>query len=68
MHSMFYFALLFEEDKLILIHRYFHFLYSVYGTLPNPLNNCYKNHPGKIEDFTPGHSSANDKERREVRT
>lgn len=29
-------------------------------------NSAYKNHPGKIENFTPGHSSATDKERREV--
>lgn len=45
-------------------------LNSVYGTLPNPIrstNSPYRNHPGKIEDFTPGHSSATDKERREVR-
>lgn len=44
-------------------------LHSVYGTLPNPIrstNSAYRNHPGKIEDFTPGHSSATDKERREV--
>lgn len=42
---------------------------SVYGTLPNPTrstNSPYRNHPGKIENFTPGHSSATDKERREV--
>lgn len=45
------------------------FFSSVYGTLPNPIRSAhfaYKNQPGKIADFTPGHSSANDKERREV--
>ncbi|XP_055320591.1 sorbin and SH3 domain-containing protein 1 isoform X24 [Sitodiplosis mosellana] len=38
------------------------------NTLPNPMkstNVSYKNQPGKIENFTPGHSSATDKERRE---
>lgn len=41
----------------------FSFLFfSVYGTLPN----TYKTQPGKIENFTPGHSSATDRERREV--
>lgn len=44
------------------------YFFSVYGTLPNPLSstNNYKMQPGKIEDFTPGHSSATDRQRREV--
>lgn len=45
------------------------FFYSVYSTLPNPVKSThfgYKHQPGKIADFTPGHSSGTDKERREV--
>lgn len=41
------------------------------GSPENPLkspsgNSAYKNQPGKIEDFTPGHSSVSEKDRREV--
>lgn len=62
-----FFALFFSRSTI-----HFHFfssLFSVYSTLPNPMkstNVAYKNQPGKIENFTPGHSSATDKERREV--
>lgn len=40
-----------------------------YGTLPTPVKSAmpaYSNNPGKIENFTPGHSSVSDKERKEV--
>ncbi|XP_055373920.1 uncharacterized protein LOC129607174 isoform X4 [Condylostylus longicornis] len=39
-----------------------------YGTLPNPVkpgSDPYKNQPGKIENFTPGHSSVSEKERKD---
>lgn len=42
-----------------------------YGTLPTPVKSStpvYSNNPGKIENFTPGHSSVSDKERKEVNT
>lgn len=42
-----------------------------YGTLPIPVKSStpvYSNNPGKIENFTPGHSSVSDKERKEVNT
>lgn len=42
-----------------------------YGTLPTPVKSStpvYCNNPGKIENFTPGHSSVSDKERKEVNT
>lgn len=66
-HSHTDFGILCHFLMLFMLH--FIHLNSVYGTLPNPMrstNSPYKNHPGKIENFTPGHSSATDKERREV--
>lgn len=43
--------------------------YRYYGTLPNPVKSTagvYKNQPGKIENFLPGHSSVSEKERKDV--
>ncbi|XP_023159765.2 sorbin and SH3 domain-containing protein 1 isoform X16 [Drosophila hydei] len=41
---------------------------KVYGTMPNPIKsaqNAYKNQPGRIEDYTTGHSSVSEKEKKE---
>ena len=37
--------------------------------MPNPIkcgSGIYKNQPGRIENYIPGHSSVSDKERKEV--
>ncbi|XP_037907660.1 uncharacterized protein LOC119649465 isoform X16 [Hermetia illucens] len=39
-----------------------------YGTMPNPVRSStgsYKNQPGRIENYVPGHSSVSDKEKKE---
>ncbi|XP_037049279.1 uncharacterized protein LOC119083642 isoform X2 [Bradysia coprophila] len=39
-----------------------------YGTMPNPIkcgSGVYRNQPGRIENYVPGHSSVSDKERKE---
>ncbi|KPU75985.1 uncharacterized protein Dana_GF12790, isoform H [Drosophila ananassae] len=41
---------------------------KLYGTMPNPIKsaqNSYKNQPGRIEDYTTGHSSVSEKEKKE---
>lgn len=38
--------------------------------MPNPVRSStgsYKNQPGRIENYVPGHSSVSDKEKKEVR-
>lgn len=66
--SLFYF----QYCKFYSISHFFFFGFHVhraYGTLPNPVKPAvvvYHNNPGKIENFTPGHSSVSEKERKEV--
>ncbi|XP_023033716.1 sorbin and SH3 domain-containing protein 1 isoform X12 [Drosophila willistoni] len=41
---------------------------KLYGTMPNPIKsaqNSYKNQPGRIENYTTGHSSVSEKEKKE---
>ncbi|XP_030369114.1 uncharacterized protein LOC115620079 isoform X9 [Scaptodrosophila lebanonensis] len=41
---------------------------NLYGTMPNPIKstqNSYKNQPGRIENYTTGHSSVSEKEKKE---
>ncbi|XP_051861157.1 uncharacterized protein LOC117569258 isoform X14 [Drosophila albomicans] len=41
---------------------------KLYGTMPNPIksaSNSYKNQPGRIENYTTGHSSVSEKEKKE---
>lgn len=41
----------------------------LYGTMPNPIKaaqNSYKNQPGRIENYTTGHSSVSEKEKKEA--
>lgn len=45
------------------------FIFRFYGTMPNSIkceSGVYKNQPGRIENYVPGHSSVSDKERKEV--
>ncbi|KAH8370785.1 hypothetical protein KR093_004965 [Drosophila rubida] len=42
---------------------------KLYGTMPNPVKsaaNSYKNQPGRIENYTTGHSSVSEKEKKEA--
>lgn len=44
--------------------------FRLYGTMPNPIKsaqNSYKNQRGRIENYTTGHSSVSEKEKKEVR-
>lgn len=83
MHKLFIYhiTLHFEHIAVVATYAYFNIIFfffrrafsifSVYGTLPNAAKSThfgYKHQPGKIADFTPGHSSTNDKVRREVST
>ncbi|XP_033150965.1 uncharacterized protein LOC108596118 isoform X2 [Drosophila busckii] len=41
---------------------------KVYGTMPNPIKsapNAYKNQPGRIENYTTGHSSVSEQQKKE---
>lgn len=43
--------------------------FRAYGTMPNPIKsaqNAYKNQPGRIENYTTGHSSVSEKEKKEA--
>lgn len=45
------------------------FAFRSYGTMPNPIKsapNAYKNQPGRIENYTTGHSSVSEKEKKEA--
>ncbi|ALC40592.1 CAP [Drosophila busckii] len=42
---------------------------KVYGTMPNPIKsapNAYKNQPGRIENYTTGHSSVSEQQKKEA--
>lgn len=45
------------------------FIFRHYGTMPTSIkcgSGVYRNQPGRIENYVPGHSSVSDKERKEV--